>query len=56
MTYKILVTDDTRPIIHHSNIRLAADPNARNLRLDLLNDKPPEIIWSLVTEISRLQD
>jgi hypothetical protein len=46
MTYKIL-TDDTRRIIHRSNIRLAADPNARNLRLDLLNDKPPEVIRSL---------
>jgi hypothetical protein len=46
MTYKIL-TDDTRWIIHHSNIRSAADPNARNLRLDPLNDKPPEVIWSL---------
>jgi hypothetical protein len=46
MTYKIL-TDDTRRIIHHSNIRSAADPNARNLRLDPLNDKPPEVIWSL---------
>jgi hypothetical protein len=46
MSYKIL-TDDTRRIIHHSNIRLAADPNARNLHLDLLNDKPPEVIWSL---------
>jgi hypothetical protein len=41
MTYKIL-TDDTRWIIYHSNIRLAADPNARNLHLDPLNDKPPE--------------
>jgi hypothetical protein len=46
MTYKIL-TDDTRQIIHRSNIRSAADPNARNLRLDPLNDKPPEVIWSL---------
>jgi hypothetical protein len=46
MTYKILM-DDTRRIIHRSNIRSAADPNARNLCLDLLNDKPPEIIWSL---------
>jgi hypothetical protein len=46
MTYKIL-TDDTRRIIHRSNIRSAADPNARNLCLDLLNDKPPEVIWSL---------
>jgi hypothetical protein len=46
MTYKIL-TDDTRRIIHRSNIRLAADPHARNLRLDPLNDKPPEVIRSL---------
>jgi hypothetical protein len=43
MTYKIL-TDDTRQIIHRSNIRSAADPNARNLCLDLLNDEPPEVI------------
>jgi hypothetical protein len=41
------LTDDTRWIIHHSNIRSAADPNARNLRLDPLNDKPPEVIQSL---------
>jgi uncharacterized protein YoxC len=46
MTYKIL-TDNTRRIIHHSNIRLAADPNARNLCLDPLNDEPPEVIRSL---------
>jgi hypothetical protein len=46
MTYKIL-TDDTRRIIHRSNIRSAADPNARNLHLDPLNDEPPEVIWSL---------
>jgi hypothetical protein len=46
MTYKIL-TDDTRWNIHHSNIRSAADPNARDLRLDPLNDEPPEVIWSL---------
>jgi hypothetical protein len=46
MTYKILM-DDTRRIIHHSNIHLAADPNARNLRLDPLNDESPEVIWSL---------
>jgi hypothetical protein len=46
MTYKIL-TDDTHRIIHRSNIRLAADPNARNLRLDPLNDEPPEVIQSL---------
>jgi hypothetical protein len=46
MTYKIL-TDDTRWIIHHSNIRLVADPNAGNLRLDWLNDKLPEVVRSL---------
>jgi hypothetical protein len=46
MTYKILM-DDTRRIIHRSNIRSAADPNARNLRLDPLNDKPPEVSRSL---------
>jgi hypothetical protein len=46
MTYKIL-TDDTHRIIHRSNIRSAADPNARNLRLDPLNDEPPEVIRSL---------
>jgi hypothetical protein len=46
MTYKIM-TDDTHQIIHRSNIRSAADPNARNLRLDPLNDKLPEVIRSL---------
>jgi hypothetical protein len=46
MTYKILM-DDTHQIIHRSNIRLVADPNAQNLRLDRLNDEPPEVIWSL---------
>jgi hypothetical protein len=46
MTYKILM-DDTRWIIHRYNIRSVADPNARNLHLDLLNDEPPEVIQSL---------
>jgi hypothetical protein len=46
MMYKIL-TANTHQIIHRSNICLAADPNARNLRLDPLNDKPPEVIRSL---------
>jgi hypothetical protein len=46
MTYKILM-DDTHRIIHRSNIRLAADPNSRNLRLDPLNAEPPEVIRSL---------
>jgi hypothetical protein len=43
MTYKILM-DNTRQIIHRSNICSAADPNSRNLWLDLLNDEPPEVI------------
>jgi hypothetical protein len=46
VTYKILM-DDTHRIIHRSNIRLVADPNLRNLHLDPLNDKPPEVIQSL---------
>jgi hypothetical protein len=46
MTYKIL-TEDTRRIIHYSNICLAADPNSGNLCLDPLNDEPPEVIQSL---------
>jgi hypothetical protein len=46
MTYKILM-DDTHRIIHRSNICSVADPNVRNLRLDLLNDGPPEVIRSL---------
>jgi hypothetical protein len=46
MTYKIL-TDDTRWIIHRSNIHLVADPNARNQHLDPLSDEPPEVIQSL---------
>jgi hypothetical protein len=46
MTYMILM-DDTRRINHRSNIRSAADHNARNLCLDPLNDELPEVIWSL---------
>jgi hypothetical protein len=46
MTYKILM-DNTCWVIHRSNIRLVADPNARNLHLDPLNDEPPEVIQSL---------
>jgi hypothetical protein len=55
MTYKIL-TDDTHWIIQRSNIRLAADPNARNLHLDPLNDKPPEVIRSLCKASPALDD
>jgi hypothetical protein len=46
MTYKILM-DDTCRIIHRSNIHSATDPNARNVRLDPLNDEPPEVVRSL---------
>jgi hypothetical protein len=39
MTFLIL-TDDTKHVIHRSNIRTACDPSTANLRLDPLNDKP----------------
>ena len=39
MTFKIL-TDDTREIIYHSNIRSALDPKSHNLRMEPLNDDP----------------
>jgi hypothetical protein len=55
MTYKIL-TDNTRQIIHHSNIHSVADPNARNLCLDPLNEEPPEVIWSLRKASPALDD
>jgi hypothetical protein len=48
MTFKIL-TDDTQRVIHRSNIRSARDPTARNLRIDPLNDEPPEVIQSIRT-------
>jgi hypothetical protein len=35
MTFKIL-TDDTLKVIHRSNVRLALNPHAKNLRLDPL--------------------
>jgi hypothetical protein len=35
MTFKIL-TDDTLKVIHQSNVRLALNPHAKNLRLDPL--------------------
>ena len=41
MTFKIL-TDDTRKVIYRSNVRSALDPRSRNLRMDLLHEKPPE--------------
>jgi hypothetical protein len=50
MTFKILA-DDTHKVIYHSNLRSARDPNARNLRIDLLNipTPPPDVIRSLQT-------
>ena len=36
MTYKIL-TDDTKKVIHQSNVRPADDPLTPNLRLDLFD-------------------
>jgi hypothetical protein len=35
MTFKILM-DDTLKVIHQSNVRLALNPHAKNLRLDPL--------------------
>jgi hypothetical protein len=40
MTFKIL-TNDTRKIIYHSNIRSALDPNSWNCHRDPLNDETP---------------
>ena len=37
MTYKIL-TEDTKKIIYHSNLRSALDPTTCNLCLNPLND------------------
>jgi hypothetical protein len=48
MTFKVL-TNDTHKIIHCSNLCLAHDPTAQNLCIDLLNDKPPEVIHSICT-------
>jgi hypothetical protein len=48
MTFKIL-TNDTHKIIYCSNLRLARDPNAQNLRIDPLNTTSPEVIHSLRT-------
>jgi hypothetical protein len=39
MTFKIL-TNDTHHVIHRSNICLARDTTARNLRIDPLNNEP----------------
>jgi hypothetical protein len=39
MTFKIL-TDDTRKVIYHSNIRSVLDPKSRNLCMDPLTDDP----------------
>jgi hypothetical protein len=42
-----ILTDDARRVTRRSNTRSAADSYARNLRLDPLNDEPPEVIRSL---------
>ena len=46
MTFKIL-TDDALMVIHHSNVHSARDLILRNLCLNPLNGKFPEIIRSL---------
>jgi hypothetical protein len=38
MTFKVLLTDDTKEIINRSNILLALDPKSCNLCLDPLNN------------------
>jgi hypothetical protein len=45
MTFKIL-TDDTLKVIHRSNVRLALNPHAKNLRLDPL--EPGDISMPIV--------
>jgi hypothetical protein len=45
MTFKIL-TDDTLNIIHRSNVRLALNPHAKNLRLDPL--EPGDIATPII--------
>jgi hypothetical protein len=45
MTFKIL-TDDTLKVIHQSNVRLALNPHAKNLRLDPL--EPGDIAMPIV--------
>jgi hypothetical protein len=45
MTVKIL-TDDTLKVIHRSNVRLALNPHAKNLRLDPL--KPGNVATPII--------
>jgi hypothetical protein len=45
MTFKIL-TDGTLKVIHRSNVRLALNPHARNLRLDPL--EPGDVATPIV--------
>jgi hypothetical protein len=45
MTFKIL-TDDTLKVIHQSNVRLALNPHAKNLRLDPL--EPGDVATPIV--------
>ncbi len=46
MMFKTL-TNDTHKIIYRSNLCLACDPNAQNLRIDPLNTNSPKVICSL---------
>jgi hypothetical protein len=55
MMFKVL-TNDTHKIIHHSNLRSARDPDAQNLRIDLLNANPPKVIHSLCKASPALDD
>jgi hypothetical protein len=48
MMFKIL-SDNAHKIIYRSNLCSARDPNARNLRIDLLNTTSPKVICSLRT-------
>ncbi len=43
MTFKIC-TDDTKKIIHHSNICSACDPASQNVQMDPINNEPPQFI------------
>jgi hypothetical protein len=45
MTFKILM-DDTLKVIHQSNVRLALNPHAKNLRLDPL--EPGDVATPIV--------
>mmetsp|Transcript_22842 Transcript_22842/g.34620 ORF Transcript_22842/g.34620 Transcript_22842/m.34620 type:complete len:658 (+) Transcript_22842:2551-4524(+) len=50
MTYKIL-TDDTKKIIHRSNVRSALDADSANLKADFINGELPEEPYPDISEI-----